>query len=319
VLSILLFYKPIYHWLYFPNKIVDAIWKLVAVSIAAQILTLPISVYYFHQFPIIFLISNIVAVPLSSLILIGEILLCCLAWFPVVATVIGQLLFYLLQGMNTFVERLDALPFAVWQNLSLSPIQTFLLYLFIAAIAVWLLEEKRKAVWIGLGSLLLFSCLRTSSFLKAGQQQELIVYNIPKHSAIDIIQGRDLTFIGDAAFVEDDFLRNFHLQPSRVQHRIKNIAVNDSTKLFSLNGKRIVLLDTAVQFNAINKPQIDVLILSRNPKLYLKALAATCNIKQLVLDGSVPRWKASLWKKDAAELHIPCYDVSEKGAFVMNF
>ncbi|MEI9944098.1 MAG: ComEC/Rec2 family competence protein [Chitinophagaceae bacterium] len=111
VLSIIVFMRPVYNCFYFKNKIVDFIWKLNAVTIAAQILTLPISIYHFHQFPIWFMLTNIVAVPLSSLILIGEIILCVLSFIPVVAVFIGKILTWLIWLMNSYVQRIEVLRF----------------------------------------------------------------------------------------------------------------------------------------------------------------------------------------------------------------
>ncbi len=76
VLSIIIFFRPVYNWFYSPNKILDFFWKLLAASLAAQLLTLPISIFHFHQFPVLFLLTNLIAVPLSSGILIAEIILC---------------------------------------------------------------------------------------------------------------------------------------------------------------------------------------------------------------------------------------------------
>src|SRR3982751_6559739 len=72
VISIIAFARPIHGWIYVANKSLDFVWELVAVTLSAQILTLPIIFYYFHQFPNLFLITNIVIVPLSSLILFAE-------------------------------------------------------------------------------------------------------------------------------------------------------------------------------------------------------------------------------------------------------
>ena len=77
--SILIFMRPVYNLLYFPNKLIDFIWKMNAVTLAAQILTLPLSIYHFHQFPPLFFLSNLLAVPLSSIILLAAILLCVIA------------------------------------------------------------------------------------------------------------------------------------------------------------------------------------------------------------------------------------------------
>jgi competence protein ComEC len=319
VLSILLFYKPIYNWVYFSNKLVNFVWQLIAISLAAQLLTLPISIYYFHQFPVLFLLSNLVAVPLSSIILIGEILLCALAFIPGIARQLGQLLASLIQWLNNYVERLDKVSFAVWDNLSVTLFQTVLLYLTIISIAVWLLNKQAKATWLALGSLLAFMLLQSFSLIQAGKQQQLIVYNIPKHQAIDIIQGRTTAFIGDPALKQNTSLWNFHLQPSRVLHRIEK--ENSFTqKVFTLGNKQCLIVDTTLSFQPqLTKPVIDVLILSKSPKLYLEQMAETVSVKQIIVDGSVPRWKADLWKRSAVALHIPFYDVSEKGAFVMPF
>src|SRR5262249_36907228 len=86
VLSIVIFVKPIYNWFYIRNKILDFIWKLNAVSIAAQLLTTPLSLYHFHQFPNYFLLSNFAVVPLSSIVVLGEIFLCSTLFFPVLAS-----------------------------------------------------------------------------------------------------------------------------------------------------------------------------------------------------------------------------------------
>jgi competence protein ComEC len=320
VLSILLFFKPIYNWCYFPNRLFNAVWKLITVSLSAQILTLPISIYYFHQFPVLFLFSNLVAVPLSSAILIGEILLCLLAFLPTIASWLGKLLHISIQWMNLYVERLDLLPFTVWKNLSITPLQTLLLYISIAGLAFWLLNKKTKAVWMALCSLVLFIALRTYSFVATEHQRQLIVYNIPKHQAIDIIQGRQLSFIGSEDLLQDEYLYKFHLQPSRLLHRLGHDQQLLRSKAFTLGNKHCLIIDTTIQIrNASPKPVIDVLVLSKNPKLYLEKIATALSIKQLVIDGSVPRWKANLWKRSAVALRIPFYDVTEKGAFVMPF
>src|SRR5205814_10361966 len=124
VLSILIFFKPIYNWFYVKNKVLDFIWKLNAVSIAAQLLTTPFSIYHFHQFPNFFLLTNFIAVPLSSLIVLGEILLGVVSFIPVIATFIGKILSWLIWIMNSYIERIEILPFSLWDGLQISILQT---------------------------------------------------------------------------------------------------------------------------------------------------------------------------------------------------
>lgn len=318
VLSIVLFFQPVYNWFSFSNKAIDMMWKLTAVTISAQVLTLPISIYHFHQMPLLFLFTNFFAVPLSSIILLGEILLCAVFFFPAAAGLLGSLLHSLIAIMNGYIENLDRLPFAVWNHLSISLLQTMLLIVFVTAGSFWLMEKQKNLARLSLGCLTLFLALRTSSFITAYTQRKLIVYNVPRYSAIDIISGRKFAFIGDSMLLIDDFARNFHLQPSRILHRI-NPDSHSAVQLFSAGGKKVLLLDKPLPFSTASPRQpIDLLVLRKNPKLYISSLHRSFHIKQIVIDGSVPNWKAKLWQRDCDSFKIPYHNVSEKGAFEMN-
>jgi competence protein ComEC len=86
----------------------------------------------------------------------------------------------------------------------------------------------------------------------------------------------------------------------------------------SFLGKNILMADRSISFSQLNeKPAIDLLIISKNPKLYFKNIAGMLNIKQVVFDGSVPAWKTRYWKKDCDSLQIPWHDVTTQGAFEM--
>ena len=112
--------QPIYNLLYIKNKLLDFFWKLNAVTIAAQILTLPVSIYHFHQFPVHFLLTNFVAVPLSSIILLGEIFLCIISFIPAVAMLAGKALYWLIWLMNSYIEKIESLPFSLWDGLQIN-------------------------------------------------------------------------------------------------------------------------------------------------------------------------------------------------------
>ncbi len=319
VLSIIIFYRPVYNWLFLTNKAVDWLWKINAVTISAQILTIPVSLYHFHQFPVLFLFTNFVAVPLSGIILMGEILLCVLFFIEPAARWIGMLLQWLIGAMNRYVERLDSVGFAVWNGFSLSIWQTVLLTGLVAGVAWWLMEKKRAAAWLSLACLFSFVAFRSYSFAGAYRQQELIVYNTPHYQAIDLIEGRRYRFIGDTALLYNDYLKKFHLQPSRIIHRLDLSAPSVfPSRAFSFSGKRILIIDSALHFSPLpEKLPVDVLILSKSPKLDLAEISNVFSIKQVVIDASVPARKAKFWKEDCTLLHLPCYDVSEKGAFVL--
>ena len=323
VLSIVIFMQPIYNLFYTKNKILDLILKLNAVTIAAQILTVPLSIYHFHQFPNYFLLTNFLAVPLSSLIVLGEILLCVVSFIPVIAIFIGKILSLLIWIMNSYIERIEILPFSLLDGLQISILQTILLFGVAAGFGFWLMEKSKAGLKYALAALFGFVVLRTISFIQADNRQQLIVYNVPQKRAIDLIDGRKYFFVGDSDLLADDFIRNFHIKPSRVLHRIEP-AINfenyqQPENLIIYNSKKIMTLSETKYFSPLGeKIPVDLLLISGNPKLYFNKLAETFSIKQVVFDGSCPTWKINYWKKDCDSLHIPYHDVSEKGAFVMN-
>lgn len=323
VLSIVIFMRPIYNWFYIKNKTLDFLWKLNAITIAAQILTLPVSIYHFHQFPNYFLLTNFLAVPLSSLVLLGEIFLCAVSFIPVVATLIGKILSWLIWLLNSYVERIELLPFSLWDGLQISITQSVLLAATAACFGYWLMEKSKTGLKWGTVALLAFIALRSVSFIQANNRQQIIVYNVPQKQAIDFIEGRKYFFVGDNDLLADDFVRNFHIKPSRIYHRIEPSVMLENFKsgsnLFLFNDKKVMLLDTTAYFSPEHpKTELDLLVISKNPKLYFKKLSETFAIKRVVFDGSCPAWKTRYWKKDCDSLGIPYHDVSEKGAFAIN-
>ena len=151
VWSILVFYPPLYRRFYFRYKVVDWFWQLVSVTLAAQVLTFPLCVYHFHQFPTWFLAANLVAVPLSNFILLGEIGLCLLSEWSSGADMIGQILSQAIQWMNQWVGMVNQWPYAIWAPLSLTVTQTILIYgLWIIPFLSCTLAQKIRLLLLGL-------------------------------------------------------------------------------------------------------------------------------------------------------------------------
>jgi competence protein ComEC len=160
VLSLAIFMNPIYNWFKIQNKILQNVWKVCSATLAAQILTLPLCIYYFHQFPLLFLIANLLVVPLSSLILLGEIFLCVIFFIQPLAKWVGIVLQGAIHWMNSFIENLNRIPFTRADGLYLNTLQAILLYISIAAFATWLMRKNNKYVIPGLSSILLIAMLR---------------------------------------------------------------------------------------------------------------------------------------------------------------
>jgi competence protein ComEC len=165
VLSLLVFQKPIQGLLKIQNRMLSGLWKAASVSIAAQILTTPVCVYYFHRFPNYFLISNLLAVPMSGGILIGGILLCVFSFHPAMATCIGWLLGRGISLLNGYIEYIARLPGAITGRLAENGWQVAILYFQIYFIYRFLRSGNKKWLisWLVFFSLFLLARLLTLS------------------------------------------------------------------------------------------------------------------------------------------------------------
>lgn len=324
VVSIIVFQKQVYNCWYIKNKWADKIWELAAISLSAQILTFPVCIYYFHQFPNFFLLTNIIAVPLSSIILYAEIGLITFSWIPFVGSLIGKIVTWLVWSMNQVVLWVNRMPFAVWQDISSTVLSTWLLYAVVIGFSAWMINKNISMAKGALICLLAFVMVFALGNWQIKNQQKLVVYNVPQRRAIDFINGNDFTFIGDSILLRDAMLQNFHLKPARIalqltksRQSLKGLFQQNS--FFQFNNKRILLVDMPFNFvPPLQKTAIDIIIVSKNPALRIAQLASIFDCGQYVFDASNSLWKIEKWQKDCEELHLRSYSVPEKGAFVLD-
>ncbi len=323
VVGIIVFQKPIYNLIYIKNKFIDKVWQLMAISLAAQILTFPICIYYFHQFPNLFLLTNIIAVPLSSIILYAEIFLVAFSWIPFVGAWLGKITGSLVWVMNKIIVWISSFWFAVWDRIPANALSTWLLYAVVIAISAWLIHKNKTVFKWALCCLLAFTMVQVYGIWQIKNQHKIIVYNVPQYQAIDFVSGNNYKFIGDSVLLISGMLQNFHLKPGRIALQLNNKA--DSLKgclphppFYQFGNKKVLLVDEPMVFvPAQQKIDVDIIIISKSPKLYIPQLAAVFNCRQYVADASNSLWKIDNWKKDCERLHLQLHSVPEKGAFIL--
>jgi competence protein ComEC len=318
VLSILLFYTKVYNVMFFKNKTLDAIWKILAISLAAQIVTTPLTLYHFHQFPVLFLLTNVLAVPLSGLILFGEILLCLLSWSETAGYIVGKVVAQMIAMMNHYIERMDSISFAVWEGFSISVLQVLLLYILISASAWWLAEKNRKGCYISLLSILAFGCLRLFSFRNAMNQERVIIYNTPKHTATAIVYGRRGYLFADSTLYADHQTMKMNIFPSKFVFRLKSVQAFTSVPVICFNNQRMLVYDSTIQLITFSgKFKADLVILSNHFRQNISRINTIDTSVWVIADNTVPSWKAAIWKRQCDSLGIHFHSISENGAFVM--
>jgi competence protein ComEC len=322
VLSIVLFFKSINGLLYFTNKFLRWIWQLCAVSLSAQIFTLPLVIYHFHQLPLLFLFSNLLVVPLSGVILFEELFLFFFSWWHSAAVFIGWVTEISLKWMNDFVEYINKISFSVWDGLHISIIQLSIMFLIISFISVWIFNRNTKNILAALFLTILFFILRDADLIHHKFQEKIIVYNVPKQIAVDITAGNTCRFTGNSVVLQDAFLRNFNLKPARVANRIYSsrdvLLPNINDYVLKVNSCKILIADGEFTIqHPKEKIKVNILILTNDFNKTPGELNDIFNCDYIIADSSIPAWKSAKWKKEFEQLHLRFFSVAQQGAFTL--
>lgn len=323
VLGIILFAKPIEKWIYLENKILRHCWQLCSVTLAAQLLTVPLLLYYFNSFPNLFLITNFVAVPISGFILYLLIGLLLIAPFDLIAKPLGAITEWLILQLNGFIQNSASLPFALTEYIQVSMVQTICLYAIIISWAVWITKKNRWSFWLGCIGVILFIAIRSMHVIQLQNQQKIMVYHAPKYTAIDILEGLGHRYMGDPAVERNSILKNNYLSPTRTLYRAGPSLLQTRVQLHSPfiigPNKKLLLVHPRLAFPALYMvPKIDLIVVAGGQHMPFDEIAKRYPQTILVFDSSNPLWKIQLWKKEADRLHLRHHSVPEQGAFEYN-
>lgn len=102
------------------NKIIRWFWDATAIGFAAQLMTTPLSLYYFHQFPNYFLLANTGLMLTSGLILGFGIALFAFSAVPGLGWLIAFILEKLINFSLVFLSWVESLPGAVAKGFHVS-------------------------------------------------------------------------------------------------------------------------------------------------------------------------------------------------------
>jgi competence protein ComEC len=215
VLGIVLLQKRILAFCEPSTSLLDKSWKLIAVSIAAQIATLPYTLFYFDQFPTWFLLTNLLVIPLSTVILYCGLGSFALLWWSDGADFTLGLTSFLTRLMNDLMIFIGKLPFAVIDAIHLDKIDFVLLSLLMVLGCRWMLWYHARSLLYA--QIVLFFFLINQMFFdtSSNEQAQVCFHAIRKGDAISITCGRETWIYADSTLMHDEmakrnYFKNYH-------------------------------------------------------------------------------------------------------------
>jgi competence protein ComEC len=311
VLSIIVFQPFVRKYSYSKYYVLREMKSVLLISLVAQIGVLPLTLYYFGQFPLLFLAANLIAIPVSSLILVfGLVLIPFNFLLPKVGNYLSFLINILIDWMNNFTGWIVQFEFFIIKNIAFHSVLVALMYAIIGALIYFVYHPKIKNLSPILVAILVFQLGYFTLNAKEKNNNEFVVFNVMKHTLIAETKNNSAVFYTNdektskqtiEAYNKGKFVKNFHVEP------LKNV--------FAFK-KKILCIDSLGVYNSAQKPEI--IILTHSPKINLKRVIATIKPQLIVADGSNYKSFVKLWKATCEQEKIPFHATAEKGFYRLN-
>lgn len=308
VFSIVIFQPFVRKYSYDKNKIILKTKELLLISLVAQMGVLPLILYYFGQFPLLFLLANLIAIPLSSLILIlGLALIPFNFLLPKLAIYLSILVNFLIEIMNNFTAWIVKFDVFIIRNIAFHEVLVLLLYLIIGTILYFIYYLKIKNLKPILIAILIFQLGYFYLNSSEKNNNEFGVFNIMKNTLF--VETKN----NESIFYTDDFANSKSSIETYTRGKfVKNYRIASIKNVFNFN-KKILCVDSSGVYNTKQKP--DIVLLIQSPKINLKRLISTIKPEQIIADGSNYKSYIKLWKATCEQEKIPFHATAEKGFY----
>jgi competence protein ComEC len=312
-LFFILWLQPLLATIWQPNnKIIKYIWDIITVSTAAQIGAMPLSIYYFHQFPGLFFVTNIIVLPLLGIIMVFGLLAIIIACFAKIPFLVAKPLEFLIQFLNNIIHWVATFETFIIKNISFNKEMLLASYLVIILVILWFKRPNIKIITFALVSILMLQSIFIFSKYTIKNSSELIIFNAKKCSIISE-RKNDLVTIYSNDSILENVDSNLAIQSYLVGNFCKIKEKRNVENLLYFKNKKILIIDSSNVYLDDKKP--DIIIIINSPKLNLERLFRKWKPEQVVVDGSNYKTYIKIWGATCKKEKIPFHNTNEKGFY----
>ena len=291
-------------------------WELLNVSVAAQLGTSPISIYYFAQFPNYFMLSNLSVIALSFAVIITGVALLPISFIPLIPKYLTWILTMEIRAMNTIITFIEKLPHSVTENIDYHIVQVILLYGVISCLCHLLYNRSRKVFWTASVLLTLFCGSFAVKKLVLVRETEFLAYHVRKCSVLEFSWHGQTVWLSDSLRSTDDKLYRYNIRNHARRHHLYGVIVPLDTveydapflckrgNLIRFEGRTYCILSRD-QRAVPDGFAVDCLLLRRNPRLPPDDVMSRMPFREVVADGSNTPYYIEKWRVFCQERGIP--------------
>ena len=298
------------------NKIIDKFWQLTTVSVAAQVGILPLSLYYFHQFPGLFILSNLMIIPFLGVILFGGILVIILSLLGILPQIIANIYGFIIGSMNSFVSWISHQEQFLFKEISLSLSKMITLYFVIILGVYFLLKVKPKKLIYFLGAIIFLQGVVLYENYKKSSKKEFIVFHKSRYSIVGDRVGENIKIYHNLDTV--DINKTNIMTSYKVGENISQYYTNVFPNILQLEKQNIIIVDSLGVYE-LKELKNAIVLLQNSPKINLERLINTINPKQIIADGSNYKSYVTRWENTSNKLMIPFHYTGQKGYYIYKY
>ena len=306
--------KPILDsWITFKNGITNWFLDLLKLSVAAQLGVLPLSLYYFHQFPGLFFVTNLVIVPCLMLVLgLGIVMFICLTLYQPPEFII-QVLGWLIQFMNRFVDWIATKEAFLFDEISFDTTALVFSYFTLFVLGQFYLKKSYKhLMFLGICILSFQIVAKLIPLLHA--KNSFIVFHKSRHSVFGFRTNQHLEIHHDLESLKTQRI----LKDYKIGAAIKTQSTDSIRGLYKIDDKLLLVVDSLGIYN-INSVKPQWVLLRQSPKINLNRMIDSLHPKLIIWDGSNYKTFQERWKKTCETQNIRYHQTSENGAFWVDY
>lgn len=312
VWSILMFYPKLYKIWPYKKGLLAYLGQLNCLGISAQLGVLPVSLYYFHQFPLHFLLSNIMLVPYLGIVLGWGYSVLIGLYFNLAPWWLISGFGWLLNVLNYLTNRLGNLDNMVITEITWGIPELMITLLGIVILAYRIRFGQFRTLSIALSLLLLLECYWIFDTVKASRVREWIIPHQTGQSSMWFRNGLKLT-----VFTQNAEHAKIDVTAYGIGERLKNIQYKNLQNSYLINKEQILLIDSAGIYPKTGyNPRF--IVLSGSPKIHLGRVIETLRPEMIIADGSNYRDYLTRWEITCHQYNIPFYATATMGAFIKN-
>jgi competence protein ComEC len=315
-LFFIIWFQPLLFKLWEPKTIVSKfIWEITTVSFAAQIGTLPLSLYYFHQFPGLFFITNLVVIPVTGFIMGLGVVVMILAFFDQCPLFLSKLLEWSLYLMDQIIHIIASFEEFILKDIPFNSLLLIGSYSLILTSILWFEKRNYSRLVAVIISVIGIQYSYLWNDWKVENQNEWVVFNVKKNTLIAERNGKKVTLFAN------DSLQKIGAKNNNLNtYIVGNFSYLAKTKELKntafFNGKRILIVDSTGVYPKNLRP--DILLLTQSPTINLDRLIQTMKPKIIIADASNYTTFQKRWETTCTKAKIPFHSTSEKGFYILN-